>query len=171
HRGRSMYSWVEEGGIGLGEKAPPGPSNPSPNGPAMSHTPIPFFLSTKGYSTWLDTGFRTGTNFGDERPEGWRLWAFEPALHLRFFVREDPKDSIADFTAKTGRARLPAPWVLGPRKRMDSGGKVMGMPELQVLRDADIAITTADDAMHFLPIGSEVGREAELTAWTASLHA
>src|SRR5262249_37836431 len=41
HRGRSMYNWVEEGGIGLGERAPPGPSNPSPNGPSMAHTPIP----------------------------------------------------------------------------------------------------------------------------------
>jgi alpha-glucosidase (family GH31 glycosyl hydrolase) len=171
HRGRSMYSWVEEGGIGLGEQAPPGPNNPSPNGPSMAHTPIPFFLSTSGYSAWQDTGFRTGNSFGDEVSEAWRLWAFEPALHLHFFVRDDPKDSISDFTAKTGRARLPAPWVFGPRRRMDSGGKVMGVNEYELLRQKNVPCTTADDAMHFLPIGSEVGREVELTAWTASLHA
>lgn len=171
HRGRTMYSWVEEGGIGLGEKAPPGPSNPSPNGPSMAHAPVPFFLSSKGYSAWLNTGFRTGQSFGEELGAAWRLWAFEPALHLHFFVHDDPKDSLADFTAKTGRARLPAPWVFGPRRRMNSGGMVQGVPEIQLLRQKNVPCTAADDATHFLPIGSQVGREAELKQWTADLHA
>jgi alpha-glucosidase (family GH31 glycosyl hydrolase) len=170
HRGRTMYSWVEEGGIGLGEDKPPGPNNPSPNGPSMSHSPVPFFISTEGFGAWMDTGFRTGQSFGDEQPTAWRLWAFEPALHLHLFVHDDPKASITDFTAKTGRARLPAPWVFGNRRRMDSGGMVQGVPEIQLLRQKNVPCTSADDAMHFLPIGSQVGREAELKQWTTDLH-
>ena len=45
----ALRGWVEEGGIGQGESAPPGPGNPGPNGPDMTHVPVPFFLSTRGY--------------------------------------------------------------------------------------------------------------------------
>ena len=171
HRGRTYESWVEEGGIGLGENAPPGPANPSPNGPQMSHSPIPFFLSSRGYSLWMDTGFRTGTSFGGERPDAWRFYAAEPALHVSIFVHDEPKDSIAQFTQKTGRASLPAPWVFGPRRRMDTNKLINGVPEMELLRTRHVPTTAGDDATHFLPIGSQVGREAELKAWVDKLHA
>jgi alpha-glucosidase (family GH31 glycosyl hydrolase) len=35
------------------------------------------------------------------------------------------------------------------------------------MRDLDLALTAADDALHFLPAGSDIGREADLAAWTA----
>ena len=171
HRGRKYESWTEEGGVGGGEHAPPGPSNPSPNGPQMTHKPIPFFLSSKGYALWMDTGYRTGTSFGAELPNAWRLYANEPALHLHLYVHDEPKDSIADFTAKTGRAHLPAEWIFGPRMRLDTNKQINGVPEILALRQQGVPCTAADDATHFLPIGSQVGREAELTKWTADLHA
>ena len=170
HRGTTYGAWVEEGGIGGGEAAPHGPTNPSPNGPTMTHSPIPFFLSTRGYAVWQETSFRTGTSFGGERPDAWRLWAGEPALHLRFFVHDDPKDSIGDFTARTGRAHLPARWVFGPRMRLDTNKQIGGVPEIELLRQKHVPISAGDDATHFLPIGSQVGREAELSAWTSRLH-
>lgn len=170
HRGTTYESWVEEGGIGGGEAAPHSAENPSPNGPQMSHAPIPFFLSTKGYGVFLDTGYRTGTSFGGERPDAWRFWSTEPAVHMSIFVHEDPKASLADFTQKTGRATLPAPWVFGPRRRMDFRKLVNGVPEMELLRTKKVPTTAGDDATHFLPIGSQVGREAELTAWVADLH-
>lgn len=171
HRGRTYESWVEEGGIGAGEQAPPGPGNPSPNGPQMSHSPIPFFLSSRGYSLWMDTGFRTGTSLGGERPDAWRLYATEPAVHLSIFVHDEPKDSIAEFTRKTGRASLPAPWVFGPRRRMDVNNLINGVPEMELLRTRHVPTTAGDDATHFLPIGSQVGREVELKTWVDKLHA
>lgn len=171
HRGQTYQSWVEEGGVGLGEGVPIGPNNPSPNGPSMSHAPVPFYMSNKGYGAWLDTSFRTGTSFGGERPDATRIWAFEPAMHLRVFVRADPKDALADFTEKTGRARLPAPWVFGPRRRIDRNAQVNGVPEIQLLRQKGVPCTAADDATHFLPIGSQVGHEAEIQQWTSDLHA
>ena len=44
HRGQHYECWVEEGGYGEGEGMAVGPSNPSPNGPGMSHSPIPFMI-------------------------------------------------------------------------------------------------------------------------------
>ena len=171
HRGQTYESWVEEGGVGQGEGVPIGPDNPSPNGPGMSHAPIPFFMSTKGYGAWIDTSYRTGTSFGGERPDAWRFWSFEPAVHLSIFVRAEPKDALADFTAKTGRASLPAPWVFGNRRRIDRNAQVGGVPEIELLRQKNVPCTAADDATHYLPIGSEVGHEDEIGQWTTDLHA
>ncbi len=170
HRGQTYQSWTEEGGVGLGENVPIGPGNPSPNGPSMSHAPIPFFVSTKGYGAWLDTTYRTGTSFGGERSDASRLWAFEPAMHLHVFVRQNPKDALADFTEKTGRARLPAPWVFGPRRRVDRNALVGGVPEIELQRTQGVPCTAIDDATHFLPIGSQVGNEPEIAQWTKDLH-
>ncbi len=170
-RGQTFDSWVQEGGVAAGASVPPGPSNPAPNGTGMTYSPIPFFLSTHGYAGFLDSTYRTGTSFGGEQGDAWRLWDFEPALHLSVFVNPDPRDSITDFTAKTGRATLPAPWVFGNRRRVNVDSMVMGVPEIDLLRQNNVPCTAIDDATHFLPIGSEVGNEPALTAWTASLHA
>ena len=170
HRGTTYGSWVEEGGLAAGESIPPGPTNPSPNGAQMTHAPIPFFYSSKGYAAWIDSTYRTGTSFGGELPDAWRLWAAEPTMHLHVFVHDDPKDSLADFTAKTGRAHLPAPWVFGPRRRVDRNAQVMGVPEIQLMRQKNVPCTSVDDATHFLPIGSQVGAEQEIAKWTSDLH-
>lgn len=170
HRGRHYESWVEEGGIGQGEGSTPGPNNPSPNGPNMSHVPVPFFLSTRGYGLYLETSFRTGYSLGADDPGLFRVYAEEPRLQYRIFVHDDPKDTLADYTAVTGRARLPAPWVFGPRRRVDRGSMINGVPEYQALRDAKVPTTVLDDATHFLPIGTQVGQEAAIAQYNQALH-
>ncbi|MFO0758103.1 MAG: glycoside hydrolase family 31 protein [Byssovorax sp.] len=170
HRGRHYECWVEEGGIGQGEGVPPGPDNPGPNGPGMSHAPIPFYVSTRGYGLFLDTGARTGFSLGADDPGLFRVYAEEPALHLRVMVHDDPKDTLAHYTRLTGRPRLPAPWVFGPRRRVNRGALINGVPEPQALRDAKVPVTVLDDAAHFLPIGTEVGHEQEFAQYNQSLH-
>ena len=171
HRGQHYESWVEEGGIGQGEGVPPGPHNPSPNGPNMTHLPVPFYISTLGYGVYFETSFRTGYSLGADDPGLFRVYAAEPALHYHIFVHDDPRDTLADYTGITGRARLPAPWVFGPRRRVDRSSMVNGMPEAQALRAAGVPTTMVDDATHFLPIGSEIGQEAAFAQYTASVHA
>ena len=170
HRGRHFECWTEEGGLGQGESAPPGPTNPSPNGPGMTHAPIPFLLSSRGYGLWMDTTWRTGFSLGADDSSVWRLYAAEPALHYHVFVHDNPLDTLADYTALTGRATLPAAWVFGPRRRVDHGTMVDGVPEYQALRDKGVPTTMVDDTTHFLPGASQVGREDELAAWTATVH-
>ncbi len=171
HRGRHYQCWTEEGGLGGGENAAPNATNPAPNGPGMTHLPVPFIISSHGYGLWLDTTYRTGFALGAEDQYRWRIYAEESRLKYRVFVHENPRDTLAAFTARVGRAELPAPWVFGPRRRVDPGTMVDGVPEEIALRDRGVPTTMIDDTTHFLPNASHRGREAELTAWTTRLHA
>ncbi len=170
HRGRHYECWTEEGGLGGGESTPPGPTNPTPNGPGMTHLPIPFFISTLGYGLWLDTSYRTGFSLGADTEDAFRIYSNEAALHYRVLVHDDPMETIAHFTSLTGRPPLPAPWVFGPRRRVDMGTMVAGIPEADALRVHHVPTTMADDTTHFLPNAEQVGREAALSAWTTKLH-
>jgi sulfoquinovosidase len=170
HRGRHYTCWTEEGGLGGGEAAPPGPSNPTPNGPGMTHVPIPFFISSRGYGLWLDTSYKTGFSFGADTQEAFRIYSNDSSLHYRILVHDNPLDTIAHFTQLTGRAALPAPWVFGPRRRVDIGTLVDGIPEAEALRTRHVPTTMVDDTVHFLPNAEQLGREADLSAWTARLH-
>jgi sulfoquinovosidase len=176
-RGLRVYNWAEEGGIGAGEDKPSGPSNPMPNGEAMSYYPVPFFVSTQGYGFWLDTTWRSTFDLGVDHSDAWRVWEIGPSLSYELYLpipadpRPWPYHLVDLFTAATGRPMLPPAWSYGPRRRIGAGSLVNGVPEIQVMRDEDLAITAVDDALHFLPAGSHVGREAELAAWVASAHA
>ncbi len=171
HRGQRFECWLEEGGIGGGERAQPGRTNPFPNGAGMTHLPVPFVISTRGYGLWLDTTARTGFDMGAELPTAWRIYADEPTMRLRLLVHRDPKDTLAHFTRLTGRAHAPAPWVFGPRRRVDHGTMVGAEPEWLALRTHHVPTTMADDTTHFLPHAGSAGREEELRAWNANLRA
>jgi alpha-glucosidase (family GH31 glycosyl hydrolase) len=171
HRGRNYYDWVEEGGLGGGEHADAGPTNPSPNGPSMTYLPVPFLLSSRGYALWLDTTRRTGFALGSDTPDAFRFYAVDGELHYRVLVHDQPRDTLAHYTSLTGRASLPAPWVFGPRRRVDHGSMVQGMPEETALRKLGVPTTMLDDTTHFLPAASEQGRQSTLSAWTAQMHA
>ncbi len=171
HRGQHFECWTEEGGLGGGERARPGASNPFPNGEGMTHIPIPFVLSTRGYGLWIDTTARTGFDLGAEVPSAWRVYADEASLRFTVMVHRDPRDTLAHFTRLTGRAHAPAPWVFGPRRRVDHGAMVGAEPEWLALRTHHVPTTMADDTTHFLPHAGGAGREDELRAWNRQLHA
>lgn len=171
HRGQGRYLWTEEGGVGAGEKTPKGTkTNPSPNGPSMTHLPIPFLLSSKGWGLWLETTHRATFSLGDQAPGAWRMTAAEPYLRYRVLVHDTPRETLSHFTKLSGRAELPAPWVFGPRRRVDRGKLIDGVEEPRALRVKDVATTMVDDTNHFLPIASEKGHEDELAAWTKEMH-
>lgn len=171
HRGLSMYSWAEEGPLGGGEQAPRSDTNPYPNGPSMTYFPVPFFLSSAGYAMHLATTHRTEVHFGSERPEAFRVAASDTRLRAVIYVHDAPTASLDDFTRDTGRPLVPAPWVFGPRRRVSAGQDVDGVLEFKKLRQAKIPTTGLDDAVHFLPARSELGREDVLREWVKSAHA
>lgn len=179
HRGQNYGVWTEEGGLGRGEKYQPSyvaPKNPAPNGPTMTHAPIPFLVSSAGYGIWLESTYRSGFVLGYDTPAAWRMYVTEPHLRYHVLVHALPSDVVSHYTALTGRASLPAPWVFGPRRRIDHDSKgnstvVMGEPEEQALRTHHVPTTMVDDATHFLPGGSDVGEETGLAAWCQNLHA
>lgn len=171
HRGTSMYAWAEEGGAGRGENVPHGTDNPSPNGTSMTYFPVPFFHSSEGYAMHLATTYRTETHFGSERPDAFRIAANVNVLETIVYVRANPLAALDDFTKATGRPFVPAPWVFGPRMRVGNRDRVGDVEEWRLLRQKKVPTTGLDDAVHFLPARSELGREEELKAWTSTAHA
>jgi len=182
HRGQNYGVWTEEGGLGRGEKFQPSyvaPVNPTPNGPTMTHAPVPFLLSSAGYGLWLESTYRSGFVLGYDAPTAWRMFVTEPHLRYHVLVHALPRDAVSHYTALTGRASLPAPWVFGPRRRIDHDGTdpthgtlVMGgVPEEQALRKYHVPTTAIDDATHFLPSGVAVEQESSLATWSHNLHA
>jgi alpha-glucosidase (family GH31 glycosyl hydrolase) len=170
HRGLSLYSWAEEGGLALGESEPPGGTAPLPNGPSMTYFPVPFFLSSHGYAVHLATTFRTEVHLGSERDDAWRFAVNAPSFEATVYVEADPLAAIADYTEDTGHPISPAPWVFGPRRRVNRGAMIEGVPETVAMRKHGVAVTGVDDALHFLPASNQVGIETEVAAWTQSLH-
>ncbi|MEZ4298323.1 MAG: glycoside hydrolase family 31 protein [Polyangiaceae bacterium] len=170
HRGWSLYSYAEEGSLGQGEGAEPGPTNPYPNGPSMTYFPVPFFLSSRGYAMHLTTTYRTETHFGSEDEGAYRVAANADHLSLTVYVKKDPLAAIDAYTEDTGRPIVPAPWVFGPRRRVGVNAIVDGIPESVAMRSLKIPVTGIDDAVHFLPASSQTGKEETLAEWTAGLH-
>lgn len=175
-RGVPVFSWAEEGGVGTGEGDLASPANPVPNGQAMTYYPVPFFVSTRGYGFWLDTTWRSQFDLATDRDDAFRAWHLGPTLAYEVYVPipDDPRPwpyHLVDlFTERTGRPMLPPAWTFGPRRRINRGDVQSGVPEIQAMRDLDLAITGVDDAVHFLPRGSHVGIEDELRAWVTEGH-
>lgn len=170
HRGLSLYSWAEEGGLGQGETTAEGVLAPFPNGPSMTYFPVPFFLSSRGYGMFLDTTYRSELHFGSEVQGTFRAAVNAPRFAATIYVHEDPLATLADYTEDTGRPPEPAPWVFGPRRRVNRGAMALGMDEFVAMRQRHIPITGIDDALHFLPALSQLGIEDDVAAWTKALH-
>ena len=103
----------------------------------MTHAPIPFLMSNKGYGVWLESTFRTGFHLGSDAADAWRMYAAEP--HLRYHVLVHPQltDVITHYTSLTGRASLagavgvrPAA-ARGPRRHGDGPARVPGAAHVQ----------------------------------------
>jgi alpha-glucosidase (family GH31 glycosyl hydrolase) len=174
HRGLAVYNWPEEGGLTMGEDVPPGPENPYPNGGTMTYYPVPFFLSTAGYGFWLDTTYFSQFELATEKADAWRAWTTDPKLAFEIYVpvagdtRPAPLQELDTFTATTGRPMIPPDWSFGPRRRINRETLINNVPEIQAMRDQGLAITAADDSLHFLPNASEVGQEDIVRAWVQS---
>ncbi len=172
HRGLSLYAWAEEGGTGTGEDVDPrAPESLVPNGPSMTYFPVPFFLSSRGYAMHLRTTYRTETHLGSERPDAFRVAANAVELAADVYVHSDPKASLDEFTRDTGRPFVPATWVFGPRRRVAYDDYVGDVEEWRMLRVRGVPTTGLDDATHFLPARSELGREDVLRQWVETAHA
>jgi alpha-glucosidase (family GH31 glycosyl hydrolase) len=170
HRGQKFENWVEEAGFSQGESVAPGRTNPYPNGIGMTHMPVPFVLSSKGYGLWVETTARSGFDLGASNPTAWRVYMDDAVLRYRVLVHDDPRASLDHFTRLTGRAHAPAPWVFAPRRRVDPNFRIGGVPEPEALRRRGVPTTMLDDSTHFLPDVTQAGREGELRARNQGFH-
>jgi alpha-glucosidase (family GH31 glycosyl hydrolase) len=116
--GNRLYVWTEEGAFGLGERLGrwlEGVSwNPFPNGPTTAYKPMPFFMSDRGYGLLLDTFARVEYDVAATDPAVLDIVVWDDSFRWLMFYGPEPARILERFTAVTGRATVPAPWVFAP---------------------------------------------------------
>jgi alpha-glucosidase (family GH31 glycosyl hydrolase) len=171
HRGLSLYSWAEEGGLGAGENAVYDRGTyPFPNGASMTYFPVPFVHSTGGYSLLANTTRRTEMRIDSERAQKMLVAVDGRKLDVVIYTQRTPAARLDDYTNDTGRPFVPAPWVWGVRMRSDAARMVGPDFEYQLMRQKHLPVTAIDDTSHFLPDNSHYGREMQLQQNNDTLH-
>ncbi|HVV87988.1 MAG TPA: TIM-barrel domain-containing protein [Kofleriaceae bacterium] len=118
HRGQRVPLWVSEDGISKQD------SDDLPGIWALvgrrhtTHSPIPAFLSSRGYATLVDTPAYAVFDLCATDPAVRTLEAWQPGLALHVFATPaaDPAGALRLLTDRTGRPRVPpafafAPWM------------------------------------------------------------
>jgi alpha-glucosidase len=117
HRGFTVPLWVSEDGI---TKAPVDSYDWGVwflQGRLHStHTPMPMYLSSRGYGLILDTPYRSIFEMCSEDSGAVRIEAWERELRAEVFYGPSPRQVIAKMTAHVGRPEVPpaftfAPWI------------------------------------------------------------
>lgn len=117
HRGQTVPIWVQEAGI---QKV----DNDNYNEGSWfimgrrhsSHTPMPMYLSSRGYGLALDTSRRSIFSMCSESDDTVRIEAWDSQIALHLFRAPTPLGIIEKMTAWTGRPDEPpaftfAPWL------------------------------------------------------------
>jgi alpha-glucosidase (family GH31 glycosyl hydrolase) len=83
------------------------------NGERGTLTPVPFFMSTKGYGIFVDTTYAVTFHMADQSPD---LYSFEVNTNkLNYFLIYGPsfKEILKSYTDITGKPPLPPKWAFG----------------------------------------------------------
>jgi alpha-D-xyloside xylohydrolase len=114
-RGRVVTTWADDRRVaGYGDS---------------TYTPLPFFISSRGYSLALETDVRSTFDLAAERPDRYAWEAETGELSLVFSYGPTARDLVQQQVARTGLPPLPPIWAFGVWKTAIGG-------EAQVLRDA-----------------------------------
>lgn len=117
HRGATVPLWVSEDGIGKASVDTYNEGIWFLQGRLHStHTPMPVYVSSRGYALLLDTPYRSVFAMCSEAEGVVRVEAWEPEMRLRLFWGPTPAEAVERLTAHLGRPRLPpafafAPWL------------------------------------------------------------
>lgn len=118
HRGQTVPIWVSEDGIqkseddyydGFGVWFIQGRRH-------STHTPMPMYISSRGYAMALDTPYRSIFAMCSEADDVVRIEAWDSRLALHLFHGPTPAEAIDKMTAWVGRPDVPpefafAPWL------------------------------------------------------------
>ena len=128
HRGRVVCNWTED----------------APFSPDTEHDwtyfPVPFLVSSHRYGAWLDTTSRAWFHLASDRKDAWSVSIDGSVLSLVLFLEDSIADTLAAFTARTGRPRVPPPWGLAVWKTTLSG-EVAVRSEVDRLADERLGVS------------------------------
>ena len=115
HRGQTVFSWVQEEGIGKSDNDEYTGAWYLQGRRHSSHAPLPEFLARRGYVLAVHTERRATFALCSESPETARL-EFELGAKVSLFDGPSPAEALKRAGAELGRPRMPprvsfAPWL------------------------------------------------------------
>ncbi|RMH43970.1 MAG: hypothetical protein D6689_03740 [Deltaproteobacteria bacterium] len=115
HRGQTVPLWVQEDGItkhtddsydrGIWFLV---------GGRHSTHTPMPMYVSSRGYALLVDTPYRSIFEMCSERADWVRVEVWDRELRMYLFAGATPAESIDKLTAHVGRPEIPPPVAFAP---------------------------------------------------------
>ena len=114
HRGQRIPLWVQEDGLGKDPTDEYEGTWYIVGRRHQTHTPIPIFVSSRGYALMLETPVRSIFDFCSTDDERGRIEAWEGRMRIRVFRAATVAEAIGRMTAQVGRPDLPPPWVFAP---------------------------------------------------------
>ncbi len=116
HRGFSVPIWVSEDGISKVDTDEYDDLWFLVGRRHSTHTPMPVYLSSRGYALLLQTDLRSIFHLCSEAADVTRLEVWEGKLSLRLFSGPSPSEVLERLTGHLGRPALPpafafAPWL------------------------------------------------------------
>jgi alpha-glucosidase (family GH31 glycosyl hydrolase) len=115
HRGQSVPLWVQEDGLGKVETdSYEGGFWYMVGRRHSTHSPMPMFVSSRGYAMMLEGSHRSIFHLCSESDEAARVEAWEGAVRLRLFRGPTAADAIGRMTAHVGRPELPPAFAFFP---------------------------------------------------------
>ena len=130
-----------------------------------TYFPIPWLLSSRGYGVLIDNDEISYHRLGTVTADAWAMEVETTELRFRVFGGPAPADALRRYTEAVGRQPSNyAPWFFGPWLQTDDDSRI------EEFRLADIPTSLNATYLHYLPCGSQQGREDEQPIRTAANH-
>ncbi|MGD8317972.1 MAG: glycoside hydrolase family 31 protein [Myxococcales bacterium] len=134
--------------------------------PDTTYFPIPWLLSSRGYGVLIDNDEMSYHRVGSEDPEAWSLEVEATELRFRVFGGPTPAQALDRYTEAVGRQPDGyAPWFFGPWLQTETNAQI------EEARLADVPTSLNATYLHYLPCGSQRGKEQDQEDNTATNHA
>jgi alpha-glucosidase (family GH31 glycosyl hydrolase) len=111
-----------------------------------TYTPIPFFVSSRGYGLWLKTDRQAAFDLAAELADQWYLVGeadgAKHQLEMDLFLQATPKEIVQNFVKETGMPKLPPDWVFGLwMSSNDWNSQAEVLRQLKLAKEYDIPAT------------------------------
>ncbi len=84
-----------------------------------TYKPVPFIISTRGYSVWLDSTSPSTFDLNSTDRDHVIIRDSAARMRLVIIAGENPAENLAEFTRLTGRPPVPPAWAFAPWKSRD----------------------------------------------------
>ncbi len=119
-----------------------------------TYFPMPWLLSSRGYGVLLDNDEMSFHRIRADDAEAWSMEVESDEMRFRVFAGPGPADVLRRLTDALGRQpRDYAPWFFGPWVQSDTDDRI------DELRASDVPTSVTATFTHYLPCGSQRGRE------------